>query len=330
MAKSQTGDIGVVLMAEPGRYEWSAILLVSSLLAFAYDRIGIHAYCRKALIGDLHPRTLAFFERHGVRLAAIEPGFAVPYPQGNKLYACAAERPEPATLLMDTDMMLVRPTVLGEAFRPGYVSGRHTSDWMWGRSVADWEVAYRSVGLEPPRQRMARSGGSWVTPSLAAAFVAYDAPGFGEMWRDTALRIEEKRLARGIYPTLDQISLPVATYRAGLLPRLIGAEWNKGGELKEKQLDSVRVHHYQKAERLMVSASRWIADALLRDFAGFDDVEALIRFYERQGRRPPEVHGNEGHWDAVVRAQLKVDVRHRPGGPSHVEGEEEPPQGGAG
>ncbi|MBV0913169.1 hypothetical protein [Anianabacter salinae] len=305
-------DLGIVIMVEPGRYEWSGVLLVSSLLAFAYDDIAIHAYCRRGLIDQLHPHTLAFFERHGVALSPIDPGFAVPYPQGNKLYACAAPREAPLTLLLDTDMMMLRPARLVDAFRKGSVGGRFTSAWMWGKTVEDWRAAYASVGMEVPRHRMHRPNGSYVPPSIAAAFVIYEGAEFGGLWRDTALAIEERRLARGIYPTLDQISLPVATYRAGLRPNVLDAAWNKGGELTKAQGASVIVHHYQKAERLLASETRWIADAVLRDFARFDNVEALIAFYEAEGARPPEVDGNEGYRETVLARQREVDDKHRP------------------
>ena len=305
-------DIGVVVMIEPGRYEWSGILLVSSLLAFAYDDIGIWAYCRRDLIDRLHPGTVDFLERHGVQLEPIDPGFEVIYPQGNKLYACAAERNADATVLMDTDMMVVRPVRLADAFRPGCVSGRFTSHWMWGKTVEEWRAAYASVGLDLPRYRIHRPRGSYVAVSLAAAFVTYKSPDFGAVWRDTALAIEEKRLAQGIYPTLDQISLPVATVKAGLRPNMLDAAWNRGGVLGPKLVHSTWVHHYQKADRLLQSAQKWVADAVLADFAGFPSVEELIAFYDEHGAAPPEVDGNEGYWDTVIRAQRRVDMRHEP------------------
>lgn len=303
-------DIGVVMMLEPGRYEWSGVLLISTLLAFAQDDIGIWAYCRRGLIDQLHPSTLDFLDRHGVRLEPIDPAFQVTYPQGNKLYACAAPRAAHATILMDTDMAMIRPARLAEAIHPGCVSGRNTSGWMWGKTVEEWRAAYASVGLEPPRLRMFRPDGSYVPVSLAAAFVTYDTPDFGAIWRDTALEIEERRLARGIYPTLDQISLPVAAVRAGLRPTLIDSIWNKGGVIGRGRMHSVVVHHYQKPERLLGSDYKWATDAVLGEFAGHDSVEALIAFYEANGARPPEVDGNEGYWDTVIRPQRQADAPH--------------------
>jgi hypothetical protein len=64
-------DVGIVLMVEPGRYEWQGVLLISSLLGFAYDDIGIWAYCREELLDDLHPATLSFFVRHGIALEGM-------------------------------------------------------------------------------------------------------------------------------------------------------------------------------------------------------------------------------------------------------------------
>ena len=128
-------DIGIVMMIEPGRYEAYSVLLISSLLALVYDTIGIYGYCRRSLIDDIHPATWDFLKRHNVSLDPIEPEFEVPYPQGNKLYACAAPRNATATVLMDTDIMIVCQTSLSDIIFPGYVSGRMTGAWMWGGSV---------------------------------------------------------------------------------------------------------------------------------------------------------------------------------------------------
>ena len=103
-------------------------LLASSLVAFAADDVALHTYCRSHLIDQFHPETLRFFERHGVQLTPIWPKFEVPYPQGNKLYACAATRAAPAIILFDTDMFMLQHAFLGDALRVGAVSGRPTGD----------------------------------------------------------------------------------------------------------------------------------------------------------------------------------------------------------
>ena len=104
-------------------------------LAFAADDVALHAYCRTHLIDQLHPETLRFFEQYGVQLAPISRQFEVPYPQGNKLYACAASRAVPTTILFDTDMFMLQPAFLADTLRSGAVSGRPTGDWMWGMAV---------------------------------------------------------------------------------------------------------------------------------------------------------------------------------------------------
>ncbi|MCF6445930.1 hypothetical protein [Nereida sp. MMG025] len=304
-------DIACVFMVEPGHYEWPAVLLASSLMAFALDDIAIHAYCRGHLIDQLHPDTLAFFQRHGIQLDPIHPEFEVPYPQGNKLYACAASRPAPATILFDTDMFMLRPAFLGDTVRKGTVSGRPTGDWMWGKSVDEWRAAYASVDMDLPRLRLARPSGSYVSPSMSAGFTAYADPDFGGVWRDTALRIEEKRLAKRIYPTLDQISLPVAIHRACLKMNMIDVIWNKAGPIKPQALRNVVCYHYQKSETLLGLSIKWLADELLRDFSDFDTVEELIAFYEEHAARPADVLHNEGFRDAVLAEQRKVDEPHK-------------------
>ncbi|MFQ6553490.1 hypothetical protein AAD018_014230 [Aestuariibius insulae] len=309
---SSDADIAAVFMVEPGHYEWPAILLAASLRAFATDRISIHAYCRASLIDQLHADTVTWFERHGIELAAIEPEFEVIYPQGNKLYACAAKRQAPATILFDTDILLLRPIRLAETLVEGCISGRPTGPWMWGKTAEEWRPAYESVGLDLPRLRLGRPNGSFTAPSINAGYVGYTEQGFGEVWRDTALEIERKRLAKGIYPTLDQISLAVATERAGLLFNFIEATWNMSGEINRQAVQKLNIYHYQKAERLLDLPVKWLADALLQDSTDFASLEDLIAFYDREAARPVEVLHNEGYWKAVIRKQRKVDEPHKP------------------
>ena len=300
--------IAAVFMVEPGAYEWPAVLLAASLRAFAQDDLALYGYCRAELIDMLHPRTLAFFKTNGVTLRPISPQFEVVYPQGNKMYACADPRPQPATMLFDTDMFMLQPMRLSETLVPGCVSGRPTGNWMWGKTPQDWAPAYESVGLGLPPARMSRPDGTFTAPSISAGFVAYMDQPFGAVWRDAALVIEAKRLAKGIYPTLDQISLPVAAELAGLRLNMIDTKWNKAGAITAQSIRSVVSYHYQKAETLLKLPVKWLADRLLAEFSEFGSVEELLDFYDREAQRPETVVHNKG-WKATVEgSQRAVDA----------------------
>ncbi|MBS1301385.1 hypothetical protein [Loktanella sp. SALINAS62] len=299
--------VAAVFMVEPGHYEWPAVLLAASLRAFALDDIHLYGYCRAELIDQLHPRTLKFFDANGVTLRPISPQFAVPYPQGNKLYACADDRPQPATMLFDTDMFMLQPARLSETLVPGYVSGRPTGNWMWGTGPQDWAPAYASVDLPLPRTRMSRPDGTFTCPSISAGFVAYSDSEFGAIWRDVALVIENKRLARGIYPTLDQISLPVAAELIGLRLNMIDVKWNKAGKITAQAIRGVISYHYQKAETLLNLPVKWLADRLLVEFSDFQNVEELLDFYGREAARPAAVVHNDGWKKTILAAQQRAD-----------------------
>lgn len=306
-------SVAAIFMAEPGDYEVMALLLVASLRAFSYEKTAIYAYCRDHLIDQLHPKTRAFFKDHEVVLEPISPAFEVPYPQGNKMYACAAKRPERGTVLLDTDMFFLQPCFLSDVVRQGCVSGRRTADWMWGKTVQEWELAYKSVGLDPPKHRLARKTGSYVMPTISAGFVTYQDPKFGAIWRDVALEIEAKRLAKGIYPTLDQISLPVAVYKAGLKINMIERKWNRAGtDVGRAAVENVIAYHYQSLGQLSQTAVSWVADKLMEDFSEFASMEECRAFYASEGKRPSDVLKNQGAKSAVIEQQLKVDVAHNP------------------
>ena len=303
--------VAAVFMVEPGHYEWPAILLAASLRAFSQDELHLHAYCRATLIDQLRPETRATLEALGTTLAPIEPGFQVIYPQGNKLYACAAPRSAPATVLFDSDMFLLRPALLSETLREGCVSGRPTGNWMWGVTPQDWTPAYESVGLALPPARMARPDGSYTAPSVSAGYVAYLEPDFGALWRDTALTIEAKGLARGIYPTLDQISLPVAVRRAGLRLNMIDVKWNKAGKITPQALQNVVAYHYQTAETLLELPLLWLADRLIAEFTRWDSTRAMIAFYDANAARPDTVVHNAGWRETVLKPQRRVHISHK-------------------
>lgn len=85
-------------------------------------------------------------------------------------------------------------------------------------------------------------------------------------------------MAKGIYPTLDQISLPVVTHLAGLKMNMIDVKWNKAGAIKPQALRNVICYHYQKAQTLLELRIKWVADELSRDFTEFDGLESMIAF----------------------------------------------------
>jgi hypothetical protein len=54
-------------------------------------------------------------------------------------------------------------------------------------------------------------------------------------------------LAKGIYPTLDQISLPFVTHLADLKMNMVDVKWYKAGAIEPQGLRNVACYHYQKA-----------------------------------------------------------------------------------
>ncbi|MEO0388678.1 MAG: hypothetical protein AAF281_14340 [Pseudomonadota bacterium] len=290
--------VAVVMMCEPAAYEWQAVLLTSSLLSYGYGSLTLYAYCRRSLAHALHPRTRAFFDRHGVHFDVIDPAFRVNYPQGNKLFAAAMPRPQRKTVFIDTDVMLTQPTLLAEAFFPGAVSGRPTARWMWGDTAQAWAPAYRAAGLPVTPRRMPQIGQGttrYVPPSLNAGFVAWDEGAFSTAWRDVAQKIEADPSIADIFPTLDQIALPIAAETCGLGLRFLDKSWNASAEFARTRPAQVRVLHYQNLAALRASGAVALADQFLRDHAGFDSLADLVGFYAENGQKPPQVKNAPGH-----------------------------------
>ncbi|MEM6609593.1 MAG: hypothetical protein AAF689_13535 [Pseudomonadota bacterium] len=287
-----TEKIAVVALCEPGEFEWQAVLLMSSVLAFLQDEILPLVYCRRALLPLIHSRTRAFFDDHGIAFHPIDPDFKENYPEGNKLYACAMPRDVSRTLFLDTDLMVVQPTNAQEIFRPAHVSGRVTSDWMWGRTADAWRPVYADFGLRVPRMRLLRKRGeemALVPLSLNAGVVAFEDARFGKLWLETALRIESGGLVADPYPTLDQIALPIAAARAEMPLHLLDPIWNAPDRMMQRRPGAVKFFHYRRLKFLLPSPAQAIANVLIREFTAFDSLAEMVAFYEDQGATSPLV-----------------------------------------
>lgn len=112
------------------------------------------------------------------------------------------------------------------------------------------------------------------------ADLAYENPEFGQIWPDVASEIERKRLAKGIYPTLDQISLPVATYKAGMKLNMIDRKWNRAGEgIGATAVKNITAYRYQTLPCLEDKPIFGLANQLMEDLSEFDSLTDPKQFY---------------------------------------------------
>lgn len=271
-------NVGFVIMIEPGDLEWQGILLISTMLAFVRDRYRIHVYCRTELIGKLSGELRSFLDRHGLQLKGIENPFSDHYPNGNKVVACTQKRPEPFTIFLDTDTAFVRPCSYQRILSPDHVVLVPAGIASWGQDVKNWERVYDVVGLPMPIARTFLGNGKYYLPYFNAGFVAYPTDSaFANTWLDAALKIDADDAIADKRPWLDQIALPAAIFKSGLLPLEVDRIWNHGINNDSKFARNVNLVHYHHSKYLQQHELEGMLSAVVRETSEFENFRSFYR-----------------------------------------------------
>jgi len=290
--------IAVVIMCEPGVYEWMTLLLVSSLRHFVQDEISIYAYCRRSLSAQLLETTKQFLQSNGVILDYIDPTYRVNYPHGNKVFACAMRRKEKKTVFVDTDTMVVNNFALKDGFVTGSISGRRTGPDMWGKTVEEWDLAYKAANVEMGSQRIEKhvdGGKVMVPPSFNAGVVFFEGEAFAEKWLDVTRQINACQSVPDIFPFLDQIALPIAAKSINLKLNFLSEKWNTGPATYEKDGGGTNIYHYHFVKKIYETSALKIADLVVPKFTQFESFRDMHDFYENSGNKPDTVRGSPGY-----------------------------------
>lgn len=193
------------------------------------------------------------------------------YPHGNKIIALAQPRDAAISVFLDTDMVMTAPLDAADLPGHGEISVVPEGIQSWGKEEGRWERVYAHFGLPMPEERirLLRGARRRSPPYFNAGFVAQretdrvDGQTFGQLWLDTARKIDHEVGVASKRPWLDQIALPVTLRRFGLAYRLIDEAANysisNGRALPDPF--SPKILHYHRAR-------------FLRDWAGSAEVIA--------------------------------------------------------
>lgn len=270
-------DIAFLFVVEGARLEAQSLLLASSLrrhhpgaMIIGYRPIGT----------EPPPHAVqAMFDAVGGLLCPLPPAQGLwrgSYPHGNKIIALAQPRDVAISIFLDTDMVMTAPLDADDLPAQGEIAVVPEGIQSWGKEEGRWERVYAHFGLPMPedRIRLLRGARRLSPPYFNAGFVAQretdrvEGLSFGQLWRDTASRIDHEVGVGNKRPWLDQIALPVTMRRFGLRPRIIDEAANfsisNGRALPDPF--SPRILHYHRAR-------------FLRDWAGAAAImdEALSR-----------------------------------------------------
>lgn len=238
MAKAQgSGDgFDLVVVAQSGRVQYEALLLVASLRAqdpgfsgqvfVAEPQPGPLWSGDPRMAGDVRDE----FEAMGATILPLHnTAFGQSYPHGNKIEALAALPVDGPFLFLDSDTLITGPisSLPATAFTRPTASMRRTGTWpeeelYWPGYNATWKSLYDRFGLDfdssldrtkPDEywERYLYFNAGWVAGT--------DAPTFGARWRDWSIEIRDNRpeelVLQSLDPWLDQVALPLVIHSFG-------------------------------------------------------------------------------------------------------------------
>ena len=223
-------ETSIIFVTDGPTMQAQGLLLAHSLRRHAGPDVDILAYCPE----DSEPPDAAMraaMERAGARLVPLATPaiWKKPYPHGNKIHACCAERERPATIFLDTDMVAIRPIDVAAVAPGAEVAAVPEGKPTWGKKNDRWDRVYAHFGMDLPteRVRLVRGRRREFLPYFNAGFIAFeDGSGFAEQWRDTSVEIDHKVAVAMKRPWLDQVALPVSRARLGRRIEVLDERYN--------------------------------------------------------------------------------------------------------
>lgn len=283
-----TAPLSIIFIVEPPHYQYMACYLVASIRRYLKSPVELLGYCPSDKIGKIEPAVVETLRRMRVEIRAFDASgrFDPAYPHGNKILACLEPRDSAFSAFMDSDILLVKDNDFSGLYAPGHISASVAASMRW--APADlWQKVYGTLGMPLPQERvhLMRTPRRKVLPYFSSGFVCFPeteacAGGktFAQIWMETAKIIDEIPDLEHKRPYLDQISLPVAMYRAGLKWRQIpeNQHFIMGGILRGQPLPSdqdVRVVHYRKWDVLKEAGISEVGYAALYSQVGARGVK---------------------------------------------------------
>lgn len=264
-----------IFVTDGAAMQAQGLLLAHSLRRHGGEGLAITAYCPMgAALPDAAMQ--AGYDAIGARLEPLEtPGiWKKPFPHGNKIHACCVARDRPATLFLDTDMVLIRALDTA-AIAPGaQIAAVPEGKPTWGKGNDRWNRVYAHFGMDLPtdRVRLVRGRRREFLPYFNAGFIAFaEDSAFARDWKDTAMEIDHQVSVARKRPWLDQVALPVSCARAGRDIRVLDERYNFSISDRAPGAEAPVVLHYHR----MAYCGAW--DAWARAYAALQsDLGAAL------------------------------------------------------
>ena len=223
-------SLTVYFIVEPPDYQNMACYLAASLREHFSPDLHLVGYCPASKIDVVDADVKDVLNRLRCDLRTFETAgrFDPAYPHGNKLLATLEPRDTEFSAFMDSDVLCLRPNLIGNIVKPGHVSLTPAASMNWGAQEV-WDLIYGIVGMEKPEERfklMKQTKGKEKVPYFSSGLFSFpeqhrnaEGKSFPQVWMAVAQALDAHPDVPHKRPYLDQISLPLAIRKAGL-------DWN--------------------------------------------------------------------------------------------------------
>ena len=280
-------QLSIIFVIDPPNIDEWAIPLLCSLKLYAPKDADLIAYVPNWKLPLITPSVRALMDDVGARVECFDPAegdklFASSYPIGNKLLACKAKRPGERTLFLDTDTFLNAPLDEDALFKDADVAICPAEFNSFSNKSADWQPIYDLFDLPlPEKSLIASRSGKQMYPYFNAGVIGFtNKSRFGEVWAETAHRLDHAEMQIEKRPWLDQIALPVACARMGVSPRHLTQDWNfaLNGMKTGRDLEpDMRIVHFHLVRFLKFEHSYARVSEILRAVLGSTKLHDIAR-----------------------------------------------------
>ena len=285
-------SLTLFFIVEPPGYLYMACHLAASIRKFMPPEVKLIGYCPAHRWDEMNPNAVEVLRRLRCEIRPIvtEGRFDPPYPHGNKILAALAPKETDFAAFLDSDMLLMQDCTIEELVSPGQIGMVPSTSMRWAPQTV-WQDIYGHFDMPVPNERilMTRDQRQRVVPYFNAGlfvidetFRTPDGQRFAEVWMDCAQTLDRHPTLENKRPYLDQMTLPLATLRAGMTWRIMPEKYNYsiGGILRGKSLESdadVTILHYRKREILDDAGLKGKPDEYMAELLGIKRVRWIFK-----------------------------------------------------
>lgn len=297
-------SLTLYFIIQPPGYLYMACHLAASIRTHLPADVEMIGYCPADVYDQMNPEPLEVLRRLRCTVVRMETdGFFDPvYPHGNKIIATLAPKKTDYAAFLDSDMAFLRPCTVEEIVAKGQIGMVPSTSMRWAPQAV-WDDIYGSFDMKVPQERitLTRDKREQVVPYFNAGLFVIDetyrtpdGKRFAEVWMETAQHLDRNEAIPHRRPYLDQMTLPVATLRAGMRWNILDERYNYsiGGILRGRPLKKdadVTLLHYRNRDTLGDAGRKRDLDNMLQKQIGTRLVRHVFRLPADPDLPPPPV-----------------------------------------